>query len=64
MRERVRDVFLFTDTAPGYFSRFGFSPMTREEVAEPVRASKEYGECCADAQAMRLRLSPHWNETA
>ncbi len=62
-REQVREVLLFTNTAQTYFSRFGFSSVTREEVAEPVRASKEYGECCADAQAMRLRLSPQRTET-
>jgi len=52
----VREIYLFTRTAPGYFRRFGFVPVGREDVAEPVRASEEYGECCSDAQAMMLRL--------
>ena len=54
--DEVQEVYLFTETAADYFRRFGFVPIHREEVAPPVRASKEYGECCAGAQAMVLRL--------
>ena len=53
---QLREVYLFTSTAPDYFRRFGFVPVGREDVAEPVRASQEYGECCSGAQAMVLRL--------
>ena len=53
---QLREVYLFTSTAPDYFRRFGFVPVGREDVAEPVRVSQEYGACCADAQAMVLRV--------
>ena len=54
--EQVREVYLFTSTAPDSFRGFGFVSVGREDVAEPVRASQEYGECCSGAQAMVLRL--------
>jgi amino-acid N-acetyltransferase len=53
---QVRDVYLFTTTAPGYFRRFGFVPIGRGDVAGPVRASEEYGECCSGAETMILRF--------
>jgi amino-acid N-acetyltransferase len=53
---RIEDVYLFTSTAPGYFRRFGFVPVARDDVAEPVRASEEYGECCSGAETMVLVL--------
>jgi N-acetylglutamate synthase-like GNAT family acetyltransferase len=53
---QIQDVYLFTATAPAYFRRFGFVPITRDEVAVPVRASEEYGECCSGAETMVLRL--------
>jgi amino-acid N-acetyltransferase len=52
----VREIYLFTSTAPGYFRRFGFVPIGRDDIAQSVRASAEYGECCSDAQAMMLHL--------
>ena len=55
---QVQDVYLFTTTAPGYFRRLGFVSVPREDVAEPVRASEEYGECCSGAETMVLRLQP------
>lgn len=54
--DRVREIYLFTSTAPDYFHRLGFESIGREDVAEPVRVSQEYGACCADAQAMVLRV--------
>jgi amino-acid N-acetyltransferase len=56
--QQVQCVYLFTSTAPAYFRRFGFVPILRGEVAEPVRASEEYGECCSGAETMVLRLRP------
>jgi amino-acid N-acetyltransferase len=52
--EQIREVYLFTTTAVGYFRHFGFEPVGRDDVVKAVRASKEYGECCSTAQPMRL----------
>jgi amino-acid N-acetyltransferase len=56
-RSDVQAVYLFTNTASDYFRRFGFVTVGRDDVAQPVRASAEYGECCADAQVMMLPLA-------
>lgn len=54
----VREVFLLTTTAEGYFPRFGFGPIAREEVPAAVRASVEFrGACPASAAVMRTLLS-------
>lgn len=53
----VHEVILLTETAPTYFPRFGFEPVTRAEAPEAVTASVEFkGACCATAAVMRLRL--------
>jgi amino-acid N-acetyltransferase len=50
----VRAVFLLTTTADRYFPRFGFRPITREDVPEGVKASVEFREACpASALVMR-----------
>lgn len=54
----VRQVYLLTSTAEGYFRRFGFGPVHREAVDAGVRQSREFQDiCCARAQAMQLILS-------
>jgi amino-acid N-acetyltransferase len=53
----VREVFLLTETAPAFFPKFGFVPITRAEVPDAVKASVEFtGACCASAAVMRLPL--------
>jgi len=53
----VRTVYLLTETATQFFPRFGFRPISREEVASAVRRSVEFTEVCAvTAQAMVAEL--------
>jgi amino-acid N-acetyltransferase len=53
----VRTVYLLTETAARFFPRFGFRPISREEVAPAVRRSVEFTEVCAvTAQAMVAEL--------
>jgi amino-acid N-acetyltransferase len=58
-RERgIRDVFLLTTTAEGYFPRFGFCCVNRDAVPEAVRASVEFREACpASAVVMRKTMA-------
>jgi N-acetylglutamate synthase and related acetyltransferases len=58
-RERgLGAVYLLTTTAEGYFPRFGFTRVARDEVPDPVRASVEFREACpASAVAMRKPVS-------
>lgn len=49
----IHDVYLRTTTAEDYFPRFGFAPVTVDQVPEAVRASVEFqGACPASAVTM------------
>jgi amino-acid N-acetyltransferase len=51
------NVFLLTTTAEGFFPRFGFEQITRDEVPPSVRESVEFQSACpASATVMRKRL--------
>lgn len=55
----VRTVYLLTETAAGFFPRFGFQPVARDAVAPAVRGSVEFTSACpASAVAMVLELAP------
>lgn len=55
--ERVGTLVLLTTTAEGWFPRFGFTRITRDEVPEALHASAEFrGACPASATVMRLAL--------
>jgi amino-acid N-acetyltransferase len=50
-------VFLLTTTAEGFFPRFGFEQITRDEVPPSVRGSGEFQSACpASAIVMRRQL--------
>ncbi len=53
----VPDVFLLTTTAEGFFPRFGFERIARDDVPGSVRESVEFQSACpASATVMRKRL--------
>ena len=55
----IAAVYLLTTTAEGFFPRFGFRRVSRDDVPEGVRTSIEFRSACpASATAMALRLSP------
>ncbi|MBM3818477.1 MAG: GNAT family N-acetyltransferase [Acidimicrobiia bacterium] len=50
-------VYLLTETAEGFFPRFGFTAISREEVPASVQESVEFRSVCpASAIVMRKRL--------
>ena len=50
-------VFLLTTTAETFFPKFGFEPITREQVPPSVQTSVEFRTACpASAVVMRKRL--------
>jgi amino-acid N-acetyltransferase len=52
-------VFLLTTTAERFFPKFGFEPITRDEVPASVQASVEFRSACpSSAIVMRKRLAP------
>jgi len=42
----LRELYLLTETAPGYFEGKGYRQIGREAVPEPVRASSEFSHVC------------------
>jgi arsenite methyltransferase len=57
-RAGVRELYLLTETADGFFPRFGFEHVERDEVAPAVRGSVEFTSACPEsARAMRLVLA-------
>ncbi len=58
-RERGAEwAYLLTETADGFFGRFGFRPVPRSEVSEGVRCSVEFVSACPkSARAMMVDLT-------
>lgn len=55
----IRELFLLTTTAETYFSRRGFQPISRDEVAAPLKASQEFRGACPDsACVMHRQIAP------
>lgn len=52
---RVREVYLLTNTAERWFTRFGFRHVDRGDVPEPIRATAEYRELCPASAAVMVR---------
>jgi amino-acid N-acetyltransferase len=53
----VTEVYLLTETAGGFFPRFGFERITRDAVPDTVKQSVEFTTACPDsALVMRVRL--------
>ena len=54
----LKTVYLLTETAQGFFPRFGFRSVRREDVDPAVRRSVEFTSACPDtAHAMRAELA-------
>jgi amino-acid N-acetyltransferase len=53
----IRTVYLLTETAGGFFPRFGFRPISRNEVDRAVQRSVEFTRACpTSAQVMECTL--------
>lgn len=56
-QQGVSRIYLLTETAAGYFERFGFHTIPRTEVEPEVQASEEFTyACCESAQVMLRTL--------
>ncbi len=54
-RQGVREFYLLTETAPGFFARLGFRVIPRSEVPAPVRASAEFRGACPETAVTMFR---------
>ena len=56
--QRLKTVYLLTETAAEFFPKFGFRPVARDAVDPAVRQSIEFTELCpSTAIAMKLDLT-------
>jgi amino-acid N-acetyltransferase len=51
----INALYLLTTTAERYFPTFGFKPITRAQVPDAVRATKEFATACPDTAAVMER---------
>ncbi len=51
----VRSVYLLTETASGFFPRFGFHAISRAEVDVAVRASTEFTTACPKSAMVMVK---------
>lgn len=52
-------LWLLTETAPGFFPRFGFRRVPRDQAPEGLKATVEFATCCpASAVTMARRVPP------
>jgi amino-acid N-acetyltransferase len=55
--QRLRTLYLLTETGAGFFERLGFSRIARTAVPETIRRSDQFARLCPEsALAMRLAL--------
>lgn len=57
LKQGATTVYLLTETASKFFSRFGFKPSSRSQIPTAVQQSVEFTSACpASALAMMMRL--------
>lgn len=57
--QRLRELWLLTTTADGWFPRYGFAAADRSTAPPEMQQSREFRDACpSSATAMRLVLSP------
>ena len=53
----IVELYLLTETAENYFTRFGFRIVDRDTVADEIKSTRQYTSLCpSSAQAMCLHL--------
>lgn len=54
-RRGVRDAFLLTTSASGFFVRQGFAPLAREHAPAVIRTTREFAELCPASAVLMQR---------
>ena len=59
LSKNIRDLYLLTETAEGFFSKLGFIPVDRSVVPEIIKTTCQFCTLCPDnAVAMKKQLIP------
>jgi amino-acid N-acetyltransferase len=54
---KIKTLYLLTETAQDYFARFGFSPVDRDGIPAEIKSTRQFVSLCpTSAQVMRLYL--------
>ncbi|MCC8408508.1 arsenic resistance N-acetyltransferase ArsN2 [Mucilaginibacter sp. UR6-1] len=51
----VKELWLFTESAAGYFERLGFTQTSRGQVPAPLRLSTQYSSVCPQSAAVMFK---------
>ena len=51
----VREVFLLTTTASGFFEQLGFAPVSRSSAPADIQATREFAELCPESSVLMHR---------
>lgn len=56
-QQELQEVYLITTTADHYFDRYGFTPVSRQEVPEAIQQTRQFsGLCPTSAVVMKRNL--------
>jgi amino-acid N-acetyltransferase len=47
----IKELYLLTNTAEGFFSKIGFNKVERDNVPDSIRATKEFQSLCPSTAA-------------
>jgi N-acetylglutamate synthase-like GNAT family acetyltransferase len=57
----LRDLYLLTESAAGFFAKRGFGEISRDAVPEEIRQTREFREQCLEtATVMCMPLETRW----
>jgi len=54
----LKQIYLLTETAPGYFEHKGYQKITRDEVSAEVQQSSEFGHVCPQSAIVMRKTLP------
>ncbi|GAB4023998.1 arsenic resistance N-acetyltransferase ArsN2 [Spirosoma koreense] len=53
----LREIYLITMTAEGYFDRYGFTPVSRDSVPEAIQQTRQFSGLCPSSAIVMKRTS-------
>ena len=54
----VQPIYLITTTAAGYFSRYAFTPVHRDDVPDAIRQTRQFSDLCPASAVVMKRIAP------
>lgn len=55
VRKNVKEIYLLTTTADGFFYKFGYSTIDREKVPDAIRATMEFQSLCPSSALIMVK---------